>query len=192
MDLTFLVDFVEKYGYWSMFLFNWLLIFGLPVPNEVAAAFSGMLTEISYFHPVTAFIAAYGGLITSTTFAYGIGKFFGSRLLPKLQKTFLNNTIEKFILFLNNRGKWAISLSFFLPGVRWAMPFVVGASGFSFKTFSIFAYSAGFVWMLIYFNIGRTFPYAYEVIIDHLQPFLISVSCALVVVLIIFLIRKHD
>lgn len=185
MDLSFFMEIVQEYGYVSMFIFNWLLLFGMPIPNEVAAAFSGVLTEISYFTPVKAFISAYLGLITSNTFAYFIGRSFGHRLLDRLSRTKLKNPIEKFSGFLQKHGEIAISFSFFLPGIRWAMPYVVGANNFPFLRYTLFAYSAGFVWMMIYFNLGRTFPYAYNSILEHLQGFLIIVSVSVVVLLLV-------
>lgn len=194
MDLSFFMDLVKEYGYVSMFIFNWLLLFGMPIPNEVAAAFSGVLTEISYFKPVYAFLSAYLGLISSNTFAYFIGRVLGERLLHRLEKTRLKGAIDRFSLFLEKHGKWAIAFSFFFPGVRWAMPYVVGANRYPFMQYALFAYSAGFVWMFIYFNIGRMFPYAYETILSHLQGFLLTLSAALVLVVAgrIFYKTKHQ
>lgn len=190
MDLSFFMDLVKEYGYVSMFIFNWLLLFGMPVPNEVAAAFSGVLTEVSYFKPVYAFISAYLGLITSNTFAYFIGRVLGERLLHRLEKTWLHGAIERFSQFLQKHGKLAISFSFFLPGIRWAMPYVVGANRYPLMQYALYAYTAGFVWMFIYFNIGRTFPYAYQSILNHLQGFLISLSVAVIVIVVGRLIYK--
>ncbi|MBT2571434.1 DedA family protein [Planococcus sp. ISL-110] len=185
MDISFLIELVKEYGYFSMFIFNWLLLFGLPIPNEVAAAFSGVMTEISYFNPVYAFLAAYLGLISSNTFAYFIGRSLGHRLLNRLNRTRLKQPISRFSGFLEKHGEWAIAFSFFLPGIRWAMPYVVGANRFPFLRYMMFAYTAGFVWMFVYFNVGRMFPYAYETILEHLQVFLILLS-VLVICIVVF------
>lgn len=185
MDISFFIELVKEYGYFSMFVFNWLLLFGLPIPNEVAAAFSGVMTEISYFKPVYAFLAAYLGLISSNTFAYFIGRSLGHRLLNRLDRTRLKGPISRFSAFLEKHGEWAISFSFFLPGIRWAMPYVVGANRFPFMRYMLFAYTAGFVWMFIYFNIGRTFPYAYQSILENLQFFLILLSVLVIGILLL-------
>lgn len=190
MDQSLLISLIKEFGYFSMFIFNWLLIFGVPIPNEVAAAISGMMTEVGGFRPVPAFLTAYLGLISSTTFAYFIGYRWGERLLMRLRKSFLKRTIHQFGEFLNRRGKWAISASFFLPGIRWAMPYVVGSNRYSFRLFVVYAYPAGFVWMLIYFSIGRAFPSAYNYIIERIQPFLITLSSLLIASLILWLFRK--
>ena len=185
MDISFLIELVKEYGYFSMFVFNWLLLFGLPIPNEVAAAFSGVLTEISYFKPIYAFLSAYLGLITSNTFAYFIGRSLGHRLLNRLNRTRLKQPISRFNEFLEKRGEWAIAFSFFLPGVRWAMPYVVGANRFPFIRYIMFAYTSGFIWLFVYFNVGRTFPYAYQTILENLQVFLILLSVSVVIIMVV-------
>jgi membrane protein DedA with SNARE-associated domain len=168
-----------------MFLFNWLLLFGLPIPNEVAASFTGVLTELNGFHPILAFISAYMGLITATLFAFSIGKYLGPRLLIRLNRTRMNRPIKAFNEFLDKRGNVAIALSFFLPGIRWAMPYVVGANQLSYATFLKYSIPASMIWMMIYFQLGRTFPFAYKMIIGHIQLVLISISVLVIALLII-------
>lgn len=112
MELDFLWEMAVEYGYLSMFLVNWLLLFGLPIPNEFAAAFSGVVTETSDFKPLPAFLSAYSGLITSNLFAYGLGWLFGHRLIAWLKTTFLQSGIERFQQFLTRKGNWAIAFSF--------------------------------------------------------------------------------
>lgn len=186
MDIDILVKLVDKFGYFAMFLFNWILIFGLPLPNELAAAFSGVLTEIRSFNPVYAYISAYLGLISSNTFAFFIGQVFGHQLLVRLDRTLFKKSIERFSAFLEKHGRWAISLSFFLPGIRWAMPYVVGANKFPFFRYVLYAYPAGSIWLLVYFNVGRAFPFTYEKILGNLQVVLVSLSS---LVILIFLGR---
>ncbi len=185
MDISFFIELVKEYGYFSMFVFNWLLLFGMPIPNEVAAAFSGVLTEISYFNPVYAFLSAYLGLISSNVFAYFIGRSLGYRLVHRLNQTWLKHSIHRFSQFLGKHGEWAIAFSFFLPGIRWAMPYVVGANRFPFIRYLLFASTAGFVWLFLYFTIGRSFPYAYETILNHMQVFLILLSASIITVIVL-------
>ena len=184
MDFSLLVELVQKYGYFSMFLFNWLLLFGLPIPNEVAASFTGVLTELNGFNVITAFISAYLGLITATLFAFSIGKYFGPRLIIRLNRTRMQRPIQTFSEFLDKRGNLAIGFSFFLPGIRWAMPYVVGANQVSYKIFLTYALPSSFLWMMIYFQLGRTFPYAYGMIIENIQVLLITLMVVMISILL--------
>jgi len=186
MDLSILVELVQKFGYLSMFLFNWVLLFGLPIPNEVAASFTGVLTEVKGFNPYYSFISAYLGLLSATLFAYSIGRLIGPRLIRRLEQTRLHKPIYAFSQYLEKHGNIAIGFSFFLPGIRWAMPYVVGANQFPIKLFLKYSVLASFLWMMIYFQLGRAFPYAYKLILNNLQIFLVSLS---LLVLIGFIIR---
>ncbi|WP_019415490.1 DedA family protein [Paenisporosarcina sp. TG20] len=185
MDLTILFELVQSFGYLSMFLFSWLLLFGLPIPNEVAASFIGVLTEVRGFNPIYSFISGYLGLISATFFAYFIGRILGPRLIHRISKTRLNKPINAFKSYLEKHGNTAIGFSFFLPGIRWAMPYVVGSNQFPLKLFVKYSIFPSFLWMLIYFQLGRTFPYAYTLILEHLQLVLISVSLLIVFAFII-------
>lgn len=188
MDLSILVELVQKFGYFSMFLFNWILLFGLPIPNEVAASFTGVLTEVNGFNPYYSFISAYLGLLSATLFAYTIGRLIGPRLIKKLEQTRLHKPILAFSQYLEKRGNIAIGFSFFLPGIRWAMPYVVGANQFPIKLFMKYSVFASFLWMMIYFQLGRAFPFAFRLILDNLQVFLITLS---ILVLSGFIIRFY-
>jgi membrane protein DedA with SNARE-associated domain len=71
-----------------------------------------------------------------TDVGVGVGR---ERLLHRLEKTRLKGAIDRFSLFLEKHGKWAIAFSFFFPGVRWAMPYVVGANRYPFMQYALFA-----------------------------------------------------
>ncbi len=191
MDASFLLDLVQRFGYLSMFLFNWLLLFGLPIPNEVAASFSGVLTELNGFHPVYAFISAYLGLITATMFAYCLGRKLGPNFIRKLEESRFVRPVKAFQPILAKHGSKAISFSFFLPGIRWAMPYVVGANRYPIIQFVKYSLISGFVWMMIYFQIGRAFPYAYGLILENVQIALIFVSIGVVVIIIFGYLRTQ-
>lgn len=191
MDVSFLVELVQRFGYFSMFLFNWLLLFGLPIPNEVAASFSGVLTELNGFHPVYAFISAYLGLMTATMFAFFIGRLLGPKFIRKLESSRFGKPVQAFTPYIEKHGNKAISFSFFLPGIRWAMPYVVGANGFPVLSFLKYSLISGFVWMLIYFQLGRAFPYAYELILKNVQIVLVVISVIIVLILSTSYFRSH-
>lgn len=191
MDVSFLVELVQKFGYFSMFLFNWLLLFGLPIPNEVAASFSGVITELYDFHPVYAFISAYLGLMTATMFAFFIGRILGPKFIRKLELSRFGKPVLAFRPFLKKHGNKAISFSFFLPGIRWAMPYVVGANGFPVFSFLKYSLISGLVWLLIYFQLGRAFPYAYGFILENVQILLVFISVGIVMIFTISYFRSQ-
>lgn len=185
MDISLLVELAQKYGYLSMFLFNWLLLFGLPIPNEIAASLTGVLTQVKGFNPIYSFLSAYLGLLSSTYFAYIIGRILGPKLIKRLNRTRLKKPIAAFSSYLVKRGNIAIGFSFFLPGIRWAMPYVVGANQFPLNLFVRYSIFPSFLWMMLYFQIGRMFPFAYTLILENIQIFLITISLLIISLFVI-------
>ncbi|BCB04286.1 DedA family protein [Bacillus sp. KH172YL63] len=158
MDL--LLGLVDQFGYAAMFLFSWMVFFGLPVPNELAAALAGYLSEWRHFDTYTSFFFLYSGLMSYGIFAFVNGRFFGTKLVSRFMKgkksTSLIGSGEAWI---NRYGAVAISFSYFIPGVRLFIPYIAGASkAISLWKYLLYALPSAFIWALIYFQIGRFFP----------------------------------
>lgn len=191
MELTLFNELSEQFGYLSMFLFSWLLFFGLPLPNELGAAFSGMISTDPSYNTIIAFSSTYLGLISSASAAYGIGRLLGPKIEQFIKKSSLHAKWNRGISFLDRFGGWAIALSFFVPGVRWVMPYIAGVTNQRFWRFCLFAYPAAFIWAMIYFQIGRAFPLIYPEIIENLS-YIVPVSAVLLgIVLFLFQARKR-
>ncbi|RIW35047.1 DedA family protein [Bacillus salacetis] len=181
--MAFLIELVNELGYFAMFIFSWLIFIGFPLPNEAAAAFSGVLTEIRGYSPLIAFTATYLGIISSGTFGYGVGRVAKTRILSRFEKSKSRKIVKKGQTWLKRYGAAGISFSYFVPGVRLVMPYIAGASGISFGKFIVAAYPAAFIWCMIYFQIGRLFPSTFTTIIDHLSTVLTAVAIGLIVLL---------
>ncbi|EDL66165.1 DedA family protein [Bacillus sp. SG-1] len=181
--MALLVELVNDLGYFAMFIFSWLVFVGFPIPNEAAAAFSGVLTEWRGYSPATAFTATYLGVISSGTFGYGLGRWAKNFLLYRFEKTKSRKVIRKGQLWLEKYGAAGISFSYFIPGVRLFMPYIAGASGISSGKFMMAAYPAALLWCLIYFQIGRLFPSTFSAIVEHLSFAITSVTFIIIVII---------
>jgi membrane-associated protein len=189
--MALLIELVNDLGYFAMFIFSWLIFIGFPLPNEAAAAFSGVLTEWKGYSPVAAFTATYLGVISSGTFGYGIGRWAKTRILNKFEKNRSRKLIQKGQSWLEKYGAAGISFSYFIPGVRLFMPYIAGASGIPAGKFIFAAYPAAFVWCMIYFQIGRMFPSTFTIIIEHLSLAITLVISVLISIIGIFSYRKR-
>jgi membrane-associated protein len=166
-----LLQLVDQFGYIAMFLFSWIVFLGLPVPNELAAALSGYLSEWRNFNPYTSFFFMYSGLISYGIFAFLNGRYFGTKLISRFMK---GNKSRKLIdngeKWINKYGPFAISFSYFIPGIRLFMPYIAGTSkGISFMKFLLFALPSAFVWGFVYFQIGRYFPKSFQGLLEEVS-----------------------
>lgn len=181
MNVSLFIDLVQEYGYFAMFLFNWVMLLGIPLPGETAAILSGVVTETGSFYPPLAFLCAYTGLFTSNLFTYFIGRVLAARVLERLGRARGKNNMLRFRQAFDKYGGLAISFSFFLPGFRMVMPYVTGANRYPLPRYILYAGTASFFWSLIYFQVGRAFPGIYEEILTELQRYLIVASITIVI-----------
>ncbi|MCR8847218.1 DedA family protein [Rossellomorea sp. SC111] len=169
--MDFLLHLVDQFGYIAMFLFSWVVFVGLPVPNELAAALAGYLSEWRHFNPYTSFFFMYSGLISYGTFAFMNGRYFGTKLTSRVRiGSKSKKLIENGEVWLNKYGPLAISFSYFIPGVRLVMPYIAGSiRGISFMKYLLYALPSAFVWGIVYFQIGRYFPKSYQALLKDVS-----------------------
>ncbi|MGG3916136.1 DedA family protein [Rossellomorea vietnamensis] len=169
--MDFLLHLVDQFGYIAMFLFSWVVFVGLPVPNELAAALAGYLSEWRHFNPYTSFLFMYSGLISYGIFAFMNGRYFGTKLTSRMRN---GNRSKKLIengeAWLNKYGPLAISFSYFIPGIRLFMPYIAGTTrGISFMKYLLYALPSAFVWGIVYFQIGRYFPKSFQELLEEIS-----------------------
>ena len=162
---------VDQFGYAAMFLFSWVVFLGLPVPNELAAALAGYLSEWRHFNPYTSFFFMYSGLISYGILAFLNGRYFGTKVTSRMMKGNKSKILtENGEVWLSKFGPFAISFSYFIPGIRLFMPYIAGASkGISLIKFLLYALPSAFVWGIIYFQIGRYFPKSFQGILEEVS-----------------------
>ncbi|WP_175991395.1 DedA family protein [Bacillus sp. Marseille-Q1617] len=166
-----LLDLVDQFGYIAMFLFSWIVFLGLPVPNEIAAAFAGYISEWRHFNPYTSFLFMYSGLISYGMFGFLIGKRYGTRLLLRFFKSSkTQGLILKSETWIDKYGLFAISISYFIPGIRLVMPYIAGTGkGITLLKFLLYAVPSAGIWALVYFQIGRYFPVSFQSIVEEVS-----------------------
>ncbi|MGG4168265.1 DedA family protein [Rossellomorea vietnamensis] len=169
--MDFLLHLVDQFGYIAMFLFSWVVFVGLPVPNELAAALAGYLSEWRHFNPYTSFFFMYIGLISYGIFAFMNGRYFGTKLTSRMRNgSKSKKLIENGEVWLNKYGPLAISFSYFIPGIRLFMPYIAGTTrGISFIKYLLYALPSAFVWGIIYFQIGRYFPKSFQALLEEVS-----------------------
>ncbi|KPL59934.1 DedA family protein [Rossellomorea vietnamensis] len=169
--MDFLLHLVDQFGYIAMFLFSWVVFVGLPVPNELAAALAGYLSEWRHFNPYTSFFFMYSGLISYGIFAFMNGRYFGTKLTSRMRNgSKSKKLIENGEVWLNKYGPLAISFSYFIPGIRLFMPYIAGTTrGISFIKYLLYALPSAFVWGIIYFQIGRYFPKSFQALLEEVS-----------------------
>ena len=193
MPLDAVLHWISSCGYIALFaLFAGGLV-GIPVPDEMLLMLAGYLVFKGGLNGPGAALAAFLGSICGITITYFLGRTGGYYLIKKLL-TFFNISQDRLahaVALIGSRGRWAMPLSYFMPGLRQATPFTAGTFGIRFVVFAAATYPAGFVWAAAFVALGY---YAGEEWLNTSQAIhqYLGIGALLIAVLLIcaFMVRQ--
>lgn len=187
MELDLVLETIDQNGYIGLFLWLWIGVFGMPVPNELIAMTVGLAASLGKMHPVLAFLVTYCGIVAALTTSYTVGKYIGGPLLPLFRKSKrMSRTIDRSFYVIDKHHAFSLLFSYFIPGLRNFVPFLYGLSRFSYRSFAFYAYSGALGWLVIVFSLGFWFGDHKETIIRYETEFF----SMLIVVAILFILVK--
>ncbi len=185
---------ITQYGYFGLFSLLMLGIIGLPIPDETLLTFSGYLIYKEQFSLGWTVVSAFGGSICGITISYILGRSIGLFLLHRYGRYVLitPEKLDAVHQWFERRGKWALTIGYFIPGVRHLTAYTAGASKLEIPEFMVFAYSGGLIWTLTFILLGYSIGDRWQSVVDQFQAnVLIGTSILVVILAIIWLIKKR-
>jgi membrane protein DedA with SNARE-associated domain len=154
--MEFMFHWVTQYGYVGIFALLMLGIVGVPVPDETLLVFTGYLIFKQELQPVPAFLAAFLGSICGISVSYTLGRTLGFYLITRLGRYvhFEPEKIEHVRSWYEHKGKYALIISYFIPGIRHLAAYVAGSSKLPLPVFATFAYLGGLLWSGSFVTVG--------------------------------------
>ncbi len=147
---------ITQYGYIAIYLCLVLGIVGLPIPDETMMTFSGYLVYTGTLSLPLTFLTALAGSISGITISYALGRFLGMTVVHKYGRYFRLDEahIAKAHAWFDRIGHWALTIGYFIPGVRHFTAYAAGISELSPRTFAIYAYSGSLIWVSTFIGLG--------------------------------------
>jgi membrane protein DedA with SNARE-associated domain len=154
--LNSLLDWVAHYGYAGLFGLLILGIVGLPVPDETLLVFSGYLISRGRLNPILTYLAGCGGSMCGISLSYWLGRTLGRKAVLRFGKYIgvTEQRLERTHQWFQRAGEWLLAFGYFIPGVRHLTALVAGTSELEFRTFAVFAWSGGAVWVAVFLGAG--------------------------------------
>lgn len=147
---------IAIHGYIVIFGLFALGIIGLPVPNELLLGYLGFLVYKGQLGAVPTVAAALSGSLAGMIFNYMLGRTAGYYLVGKFG-VFFHITQER-ILEMHNwferRGRWALLVGYFFPGVRHVTAFAAGTSKIGLGEFAVFTAVGAGIWTTLFIALG--------------------------------------
>ncbi len=156
METEIILNLIKELGYLGIFLWLWLGMFGVPLPNEVIVTTVGYLSTTPYLQVEKVFVSGYLGIVASLSTSYLLGRLLGGKLVRYLaKKSGTKSSIRKALHLIKKYHVYSLIISYFIPGVRNFVPFLYGMMRLSYFRFALLSYSTAFVWFCLFFILGR-------------------------------------
>jgi len=154
-----LISWLLDYGSIALFILLALGIIALPIPEETLMVLSGILMAKECLPLGGTILAALGGSLTGITMSYWVGRTAGYYFLEKgkLWLGLSDHHLERAHNWFHRFGKWSLLFGYFIPGVRHFTGFTAGTTALDFRTFALFAYIGGILWVTTFLSIGYFF-----------------------------------
>jgi len=185
---------VNQYGYPAIFALLMLGIVGLPVPDETLLTFAGYLVFKHKLALVPTVVTAFLGSACGISVSYGLGRTLGLYLFRRFNWWLHVDAqkLDEILRWYKRRGKYALLVGYFIPGVRHLTAYLAGSAGLPVRTFCLFAWSGGLLWSGSFIAFGYVLGEGWEKAMGRMHQGLVIVSVlVLAILLVLFLTWRH-
>ncbi len=147
--IDFFTAYLEHFSYSALFLFVVASSVGLPFPEEVLFFLSGYLGSLGVTNILAAIGVGIAAVMTGDNLAFWIGSRRGEEMLKHLEyhvpgsRRFFKRAFRFFELFSSP----AVFFSRFLPGIRFFIPYIAGASRMPWRQFFWWDAAGAVLWV---------------------------------------------
>jgi membrane protein DedA with SNARE-associated domain len=191
--MDFIFDWVSNYGYFAIFGLLVFGIVGLPIPDETLLVFSGYLIFRGALKPIPTLLTAFLGSVCGITLSYIIGRTLGLGFVHKWGR-YIHVTEERLATvhrWFDRIGHWALFVGYYIAGVRHFTAVVAGTSSLEFRSFALYAYSGGLVWVSTFLSIGFFFGDRWHEVIEAVHRNLLLVSALVIGAAIAYILIRR-
>ncbi|MCU1326265.1 MAG: alkaline phosphatase, DedA family [Bryobacterales bacterium] len=154
--MEYIETFLANYGYIAIFTLLMLGIVGPFIPDDTILVLSGFAAHAGKLDLVTTIAVAYAGSLCGISLSYALGRAGGLRLIenwPFAQRSVSRHlpTVER---WFGKYGKWTLFFGYFVAGVRHFTALTAGMSRVNYRTFALYAYPGGLLWVISFILVG--------------------------------------
>jgi membrane protein DedA with SNARE-associated domain len=184
---------ITQYGYLAIFFLLVFGIIGLPIPDETLLTFTGYLIYKGNLSLPVAFATAFAGSASGITISYQLGRLFGHSRLLRYGKYF-HLTPDRLAIahaWFERVGHWALTIGYFIPGVRHLTAYAAGISEVRPPQFALFAYTGAVLWVSTFLSLGYFLGDQWEAVQQNVHHYLVAAAIALGVAGIVYLLWRR-
>lgn len=148
--------FLAHYGYFAIFGLLMLGIIGPLIPDETILVLSGIAVHRGELHLGPTIAIAFAGSLCGISVSYTLGRTGALLALdryPPLHR-WIGRHLPQVQAWFDRHGKWTLFFGYFIAGARHFTAIAAGISRLRVRTFMLFAYPGGFIWVVCFVAIG--------------------------------------
>jgi membrane protein DedA with SNARE-associated domain len=191
--MTMLNHLIDGYGYWGIFAFLAVGMFGIPVADEVLLMGAGYLISMEELQPVPTLLAVILGSLSGISLNYMVGRTIGLKLLSfsgRFYPSRLNN-LDYVQGWFNRVGKWGLLVGYFFPGIRHLTPVVAGISRLHPGIFALLAVSGCCLWSLTLLSLGYVLGEERAVLWEYLHAYLLVIPGLFILAALLYVLVRR-
>lgn len=194
MSTEFVLEMVGSYGYVALFAFLFLGIVGLPINDETLVMLGGFVAAQGILRPLPTFLVTYLGVLSGMNIGFVLGRLFGSAWLDRMcaRSPRVHRQVQRAQDWLTRYGTPVIILTYYVPGVRHVVPYLIGISHMPYWRFALIAFSGALIWTGLFFWAGYVVGDYWEQVAGALNRYGVYFGLALAAVVgAIALLRRR-
>ena len=192
VDLAWVLDKFERYGYFVIFVPVFLETAGLPLPGETTLLFTGVAASRGRIDVFEAIAVATVAATLGDNLGYAIGRFGGRRLVLRLAHIgHLQAALARGEMYFERHGGKTVFFARWLPGLRIFGAWIAGMVHMPWRRFALWNLAGAFAWSTSVIGLGYFFGRSLDVIEKALGIGGVIILCAVAVVGFV-LYRRHE
>jgi membrane protein DedA with SNARE-associated domain len=148
--------FLAHYGYFAIFALLMLGIVGPLIPDETILVLAGIAVHRGQLLPGITIAAGVTGSLCGITVSYILGRTGTIYALERFEpvRRWVDRHLPQVERWFERYGKWTLFFGYFIAGVRHFTALAAGISKVRVRTFMLYAYPGGAVWVVCFVAIG--------------------------------------
>jgi membrane protein DedA with SNARE-associated domain len=200
---SWIINFMEHFGYLGTFLMILLENIFPPIPSEVILTFGGFMTTNTGMTVLGVVTSATAGSVAGAGMLYGIGKLLNVQKLEKLINRYGHilrlkvSDIHKANSWFNRYGYGTIFFCRMVPLVRSLISIPAGMANMKFSLFLLYTTAGTLIWNIVLVSAGAALGESWGDILEFMDVYSHITYTILGIVIVIFSIvfiikRKHS
>jgi membrane protein DedA with SNARE-associated domain len=189
-QLTDLSYWLLHYSYFALFALLGLGIIGLPIPDEMLLAVTGLFIAKKKMLIIPALLAVFLGTVVGITVSYVLGRWLGFYFIDKYGYWLGLDKLKyvKMQLWFARFGKWILLIGYFMPGIRHFSGFIAGTMKLRYYQFALIAYSGALIWATVFVSLGYYYGDYWHAILSAINQ---NIYIAMIMLLLIILLYSY-